>query len=73
MATGSNHTSHEKIQQAARVIRDANHVLALTGTGISTPSGIPDFRSADTGLWTSADPMTVASLQGFRERPESFY
>ncbi len=73
MATGSNHTSYEQIQQAARFIRDANHVLALTGAGISTPSGIPDFRSADTGLWTSADPMTVASLQGFRERPESFY
>ncbi len=37
------------------------------------PSGIPDFRSVNTGLWTRIDPMEVASLTAFRRRPEVFF
>ncbi len=40
---------------------------------MSTPSGIPDFRSHGTGLWERDDPMEVASLAVFRSRPERFY
>ena len=40
-----------KITQAARILQEARHAVALTGAGISTPSGIPDFRSPGTGLW----------------------
>lgn len=47
--------------------------MALTGAGISTPSGIPDFRSGDTGLWNRVDPMEVASLMAFRRHPRRFY
>ena len=47
--------------------------MVFTGAGISTPSGIPDFRSANGGLWTKSDPMEVASYSAFRYHPEKFY
>ena len=43
------------ITRAVELLRQANHVVALTGAGHSTPSGIPDFRSPDSGLWTQVD------------------
>jgi NAD-dependent deacetylase len=45
----------------------------LTGAGISTPSGIPDFRSEGSGLWSRDEPMEVASLSTFRTAPERFF
>lgn len=60
------------LQRAARLLRQARFGVALTGAGISTPSGIPDFRSEE-GLWRQVDPMEVASLWGFRLHPERFY
>jgi NAD-dependent deacetylase len=62
-----------QIEQAARLIVQARHVVSVTGAGHSTPSGIPDFRSPESGLWTLYDPMTVASISGFRRNPESFF
>lgn len=62
-----------RIQQAGELIRSARFVVALTGAGISTPSGIPDFRSAGSGLWSKSDPMQVASLTAFRLRPKVFF
>lgn len=59
--------------RAADLLRSARRGVALTGAGISTPSGIPDFRSAGTGLWERADPMAVASLTAFRYDPEAFF
>jgi NAD-dependent deacetylase len=61
------------IERAAELIRRAHSGVALTGAGISTPSGIPDFRSAGSGLWERFDPMDVASLSAFRYRPERFF
>jgi NAD-dependent deacetylase len=60
------------IARAADILRGARRIVALTGAGISRPSGIPDFRSAG-GLWTHDDPMAVASVAGFRADPRRFY
>lgn len=59
--------------QAAQLIQNARHALALTGAGISTASGIPDFRSPESGLWSKANPMEIASLRNFRYEPQRFY
>ncbi len=65
--------TEEAIQRAAHLIRKAKYAVALTGAGISTPSGIPDFRSPDSGLWQSANPFEVASIFGFKRHPQAFY
>jgi NAD-dependent deacetylase len=57
----------------AELIRTADSVVALTGAGISVPSGIPDFRSPRTGLWENVDPMEVAHIDAFRRDPQRFW
>jgi NAD-dependent deacetylase len=57
----------------ARLIGEADSVVALTGAGISVPSGIPDFRSPGTGLWANVDPMEVAHIDVFRRDPAHFW
>jgi NAD-dependent deacetylase len=63
----------ELMQRAAHWLAQAQHAVALTGAGLSTPSGIPDFRSHDTGLWENFDPMEIATFQAFRRRPADFF
>lgn len=65
--------SQPAIIKAAKMICAANNVVALTGAGSSTPSGIPDFRSPKSGLWNKYAPMEVASLTTFRFQPEKFF
>ena len=45
---------------------------AFTGAGVSTPSGIPDFRGPD-GLWRKYDPERVSTIEAFEKRPEEFF
>lgn len=61
------------VKKAQEFIKNANRIVALTGAGISTPSGIPDFRSPESGFWERVDPMEVASIQGFHANPQNFY
>src|SRR5512146_1890235 len=61
------------IDFASDLFREAKRVVVLTGAGLSTPSGIPDFRSEGTGLWSRDEPLEVASLSTFRTAPERFY
>ncbi len=63
----------QDIRRAADLLAEARRAVALTGAGFSTPSGIPDFRSPGSGLWTRVDPMEVGSLMAFRRQPERFY
>jgi len=62
-----------KIQRAAELIRASKHMVAFTGAGHSTASGIPDFRSPDSGLWEKDNPMLVASIWAFRLNPKTFF
>ncbi len=61
------------IDRAADLLRHARYAVALTGAGVSTHSGIPDFRSPGTGMWEQVDPLEVASVFAFRRRPEAFF
>ncbi len=63
----------ESIVFAADLIRQSKHAVILTGAGLSTPSGIPDFRSSGTGLWSKDEPLEVASLSTFRTKPSLFF
>jgi NAD-dependent deacetylase len=62
-------------ERLAELIRDSGSCVVLTGAGVSTESGIPDFRSP-TGIWADIDPMEYGSLRAFQADPEkvwSFY
>jgi NAD-dependent deacetylase len=52
----------------ARLIRANQPCVVMTGAGVSTESGIPDFRSP-TGIWAEFDPAEYASLPAFRADP----
>jgi NAD-dependent deacetylase len=61
------------VERLAELVRDSRCTVALTGAGISVPSGIPDFRSPGSGLWENVDPMEVAHIDAFRRDPEKFW
>jgi NAD-dependent deacetylase len=61
------------VQALAELLRGARSAVALTGAGVSVPSGIPDFRSPGTGLWENVDPMEVAHISVFERDPERFW
>jgi NAD-dependent deacetylase len=63
----------QRIQESADILGNCKRIAVLTGAGISTPSGIPDFRSPDSGLWEQYNPLEVASLATFRYKPEAFF
>jgi NAD-dependent deacetylase len=62
-----------EVDRLVELVRGAGSVVALTGAGISVPSGIPDFRSPQTGLWQRVDPMAVAHIDAFRRDPVRFW
>jgi NAD-dependent deacetylase len=57
----------------AELIRESRCTVVLTGAGISVPSGIPDFRTPETGLWANVDPMEVAHIDVFERDPARFW
>jgi NAD-dependent protein deacetylase/lipoamidase len=61
--------------ELAELIQRGQPCVVLTGAGVSTESGIPDFRSP-TGIWATVDPMEYGSIEAFRRDPRkvwSFY
>jgi NAD-dependent deacetylase len=60
-------------ERLAELIRGSDSVVALTGAGVSVPSGIPDFRTPETGIWENVDPMEVAHIDVFEGDPARFW
>jgi NAD-dependent deacetylase len=61
------------VLRLAELIRESGCTVALTGAGVSVPSGIPDFRTPETGLWANVDPMEVAHIDVFERDPARFW
>lgn len=66
------------VEPLAILLAERPRCVALTGAGLSTRSGLPDFRSPGSGLWALAerlpeDQARLMTLQGFKEAPEAFY
>jgi NAD-dependent deacetylase len=51
------------------LLRKAQHVVALTGAGISAESGLPTFRDPVAGLWNKYDPQTLSTREAFKQNP----
>jgi NAD-dependent protein deacetylase/lipoamidase len=66
-------TASTDVERLAELIRQSRSTVALTGAGISVPSGIPDFRTPETGLWANVDPMEVAHIDVFERDPARFW
>ena len=62
----------EKLFDAALIIKNSDYIVVFSGAGISTESGIDDFRSP-TGLWSRYDPGIYASYQYFLQDPSLFW
>lgn len=63
----------DQIEKLAQLINEHKRFYALTGAGVSTDSGIPDFRSPGTGLWEKIDPIAVSSVEVLNSNPRLFY
>lgn len=61
------------IKEAARLLRGSKRAYVLSGAGMSTESGIPDFRSPQTGLWEKVDPVKTSSVEALTRDPKLFY
>ena len=73
--------TYNTVDDAVRLIQRSKNIVVLTGAGISTSLGIPDFRSKSTGLYSQLenlglgvnDPQEVFNIEVFREDPSIFY
>lgn len=57
----------------AELLAASSRTVLLSGAGVSVPSGIPDFRTPETGRWANVDPMEVAHIDVFEHDPERFW
>ncbi|AEF93859.1 NAD-dependent deacetylase [Desulfotomaculum nigrificans CO-1-SRB] len=62
-----------RVHHLVQLIKESGKTVALTGAGASTESGIPDFRSQDSGLWNQVDPQKSVSIRALKKDPQSFY
>jgi NAD-dependent deacetylase len=64
--------SADLFDKALTLLRESRRGVALTGAGVSTESGIPDFRGKD-GLWSRYDPMEYGTLNAFLANPQKVW
>lgn len=58
--------------QILELLRESKYTVIFTGAGMSTESGLPDFRSSGSGLWTKKDPSELASTKALNENVKEF-
>jgi len=66
-------TQRASAVELAELIEATERVVALTGAGVSVPSGIPDFRTPGKGLWAKVDPMALATIDAFHRDTKRFW
>jgi len=70
---------YNSVDDAVALIKRCNNIVVVTGAGVSTSLGIPDFRSKGTGLYSRlshlglSDPQEAFDIHVFREDPTIFY
>ncbi|KAI4616102.1 hypothetical protein J4E83_006772 [Alternaria metachromatica] len=70
---------YKTIDDAAKLLRERKNIMVITGAGISTSLGIPDFRSKNTGFYSRLremgydEPEEVFDIHNFDENPRTFY
>lgn len=57
----------------AKWLKESKTTVVFTGAGMSTESGLPDFRSANQGLWNKKDPSVIASVQALNNNVQEFF
>jgi NAD-dependent deacetylase len=63
----------KQLEKVSELIKNSKFTVCLTGAGVSTASGIPDFRTPGKGLWSKVNPIEVTSIQAFQENAARFY
>jgi NAD-dependent deacetylase len=61
-----------RLEELAQLLREARHALVLTGAGVSTESGLPDYRGSQ-GLWGTRRFEELAHIETWRREPEEFW
>lgn len=61
------------INKLKQYLQDSKYTVVLTGAGMSTESGLPDFRSAMNGMWKGIDPLQLASTDALENNKDDFY
>ena len=64
--------TQEQLQQFAELLKKSKRIACLTGAGMSTESGIPDYRSSN-GLYNTMTSEEVFDIDRFNDEPDSFY
>ena len=65
----------DQIEKLRELVNNSDNIVFFGGAGVSTESGIPDFRSVD-GLYNQKydyPPETILSHTFYRQKPEEFY